>query len=217
MERYENGKIYRMVCNKSGKQYIGSTCQLLSQRLWKHKNHYSRFQEGKHNFYSVFEVLESNDYNIILVEKYPCKSKEELEMRERYWIENLDCVNLQVPRRTLEEKKDYRRLFDQKDEVKERKKDWYQNNKEKMQEYRDEHKERQSELSKDHYEKNKDDYKLRAKVQREKIKNDPELAEKEREYKKLKAREYREKKKKAEEEALKILDLSVEEFIKLKS
>jgi hypothetical protein len=35
------------------------------------------------------------------LEKYPCKSKGELEARERYWLEDTEnCVNKQIPTRT---------------------------------------------------------------------------------------------------------------------
>ena len=30
---YKNGKIYRIVCEETGRQYIGSTCSTLVKRL----------------------------------------------------------------------------------------------------------------------------------------------------------------------------------------
>jgi hypothetical protein len=38
-------------------------------------------------------MLENGDYNIILVETYPCNSKDELLARERYWSDKIVCVN----------------------------------------------------------------------------------------------------------------------------
>ena len=38
MVNYQNAKIYRIVCNVTGKQYIGSTVSNLSTRLSQHKN-----------------------------------------------------------------------------------------------------------------------------------------------------------------------------------
>ena len=35
---YKNGKIYRIVCEETGRQYIGSTCSTLVKRLSNHKN-----------------------------------------------------------------------------------------------------------------------------------------------------------------------------------
>lgn len=34
MNKYENGKIYRLVCNITGLNYYGSTCQPLHKRKW---------------------------------------------------------------------------------------------------------------------------------------------------------------------------------------
>jgi hypothetical protein len=36
----------------------------------------------------------------VLVEKFPCESKDELHARERYYIENNECVNKYIPNRT---------------------------------------------------------------------------------------------------------------------
>jgi hypothetical protein len=52
---------------------------------------------------SAFQVLENEDYDIILEEKYPCNSKEELHKRERYYIDNNLCVNKYIPTRTNQE------------------------------------------------------------------------------------------------------------------
>jgi hypothetical protein len=38
-----------------------------------------------------------------LVENYSCNSKKELETRERYYIENNECVNKNMPTRTMKE------------------------------------------------------------------------------------------------------------------
>ena len=43
MPDYSKGKIYRIVCNTTGKVYIGSTSQdYLSQRLRKHVEEYKK-------------------------------------------------------------------------------------------------------------------------------------------------------------------------------
>ena len=91
---YKNGKIYRLVCNVSGKQYIGSTTQSLTKRLWCHKNHFKSWKDGKHDYVKAFQIIENDDYDIILIEDYPCQSKNELERRERYWIETLECIKI---------------------------------------------------------------------------------------------------------------------------
>ena len=90
---YNNGKIYKIVDNTNGNIYIGSTIQTLKERLRKHHrlNCSSR------------EIIRNGDYDIILIEDYPCESEEELKLRERYFIENNDCVNILLPGRSLKE------------------------------------------------------------------------------------------------------------------
>ena len=52
---------------------------------------------------SSYEILGGGNYTIVLVELSPCNSKMELHQRERYYIENNECVNKVVPTRTREE------------------------------------------------------------------------------------------------------------------
>jgi hypothetical protein len=101
---YEKSKIYRIVCNTTGLQYVGSTVRPLCKRLSCHKKDYKRWQADKGQSYTTsFKVLENGNYDIVLVEEYPCDNKEQLHKRERYWIEQLDCVNKFVPARTSKE------------------------------------------------------------------------------------------------------------------
>jgi hypothetical protein len=92
--KYQRGKIYKLVCNKTGLTYYGSTIQTLKKRLWAHINN--------NNCYSKV-IIANNDYNIILLEEYPCNSLKELQLRERYYTENNNCVNRYVPSRTKKE------------------------------------------------------------------------------------------------------------------
>ncbi len=101
MDRYSRAKIYRLV--GGGKTYYGSTCLSLSRRLSGHKKSYNQFLTGKRGNMTSFELLEEPDLNIVLVEEYPCNNKEQLLARERYWIENNECVNKKVPTRSKKE------------------------------------------------------------------------------------------------------------------
>ena len=95
MERYQNGKIYKLVCNITGKVYIGSTCKkLLSQRLTGHVSDFKRGKENDRHKMSSFEIIEGNNYYIELIELVPCSSKDELIVRERFHIKNNACVNI---------------------------------------------------------------------------------------------------------------------------
>jgi hypothetical protein len=103
MADYANGKIYRLVCNVTGLQYIGSTVSPLSVRLTGHTQGYKRYQKGTTNFVTSYKILESGNFAIDLIEDYPCKENKELLTRERYYIEKLDCVNKIIPSRTHQE------------------------------------------------------------------------------------------------------------------
>lgn len=57
---------------------------------------------------------------ITLKEKFPCNDNDELHARERFYIDNNDCVNKNIPGRTAEEYKN-----DNKVKISEQKKEKY--------------------------------------------------------------------------------------------
>lgn len=145
MERYGKARIYKLV--GGGKTYYGSTCETLSRRLSGHKADYKRFLNGKRHYnLTAFELLEEPDLDIVLVEEYPCENKDQLRARERYWIENNECVNKFIPTRTMkewcEDTKELRKAYDKvyretnKVKINERKKAYYEANKDKINERR---------------------------------------------------------------------------------
>ena len=75
MSRYRNAKIYKLVSNKNGLTYVGSTCLTLPQRISQHQRDYQQYLKTgkKYNVYmSSFKVLEGGDarlyyWKIILV------------------------------------------------------------------------------------------------------------------------------------------------------
>jgi len=103
MVNYKNSKIYKIVDNTTGNVYYGSTTKSrLCQRLSQHKCEY---KQGK-TYLSSHDILKNGDYDIVLVELYPCNNKDELHKRERYWIENNECVNKNIPAQTKKERRD---------------------------------------------------------------------------------------------------------------
>ena len=124
MPDYTRGKIYKII--SGDKTYIGSTTQLtLARRLSEHHSGYKQWKKGNARFITVFELIETGQYEIILIELFSCQSKDELHARERFWIETTHCVNKVIPNRKMEE--------------------WYNDNKERLVEvnkiYRDTNKE----------------------------------------------------------------------------
>ena len=94
MPDYSRGKVYAIHCRKTGKKYIGSTCEpTLARRLAGHVGMFHSFINGKSNYCSSFDIIKEDDYYIILIESYQCNSKDELRMREQYHINLNECVN----------------------------------------------------------------------------------------------------------------------------
>ena len=152
MPDYSKSKIYKIVCNETGETYYGSTTVLLSQRI------------GKHRLYtgcSSWCIIERGNYDYSLIEEFPCESKEQLHKRERWYIENNDCVNVRVEGRT---QKEYQNA--NKEKIQERKKQYYQANKEKIQEYYQANKEQ----TKQYYQANKEKIQEYREANKEKIK-----------------------------------------------
>ena len=126
MSKYNNSKIYKIIDNSNGNIYIGSTThKYLSQRLVKHRYAYKLYLEGCKKYMTSFKILENGDYDIMLLENVNCETKDQLYVRERYYIETLECVNMVVPGRT---KQEY--YGDNKQMVCENVNQYYKNNKE---------------------------------------------------------------------------------------
>lgn len=128
--KYQRGKIYKVISPHTDKIYIGSTTEkYLSQRLTKHKNMYKMFLENKHHYTTIYELFKLGDVEIILIESYSCNSKDELHKKERHYIElNKDIiVNKFIPSRKSNEY-----YQDNKDFLKDRSKKYREKNKEQM-------------------------------------------------------------------------------------
>lgn len=110
MPNYADGKIYKIICDESDLIYIGSTCQTLANRLSQHKN--------KSNFKCCSkELFKLGNCSIVLIEKFPCKDKDELHAREQYYIDQFKdkCINKQKASTGIkaESRKDYAEQYEQ--------------------------------------------------------------------------------------------------------
>lgn len=162
MNKYENGKIYRIVCNTTNKNYYGSTTQPLSKRLYDHKAQYKKYLIDKKQYYTAFEIIKEDNFDIILVEIVNCSCKLELEKRERFYIDNNECVNKCTPTcGRIESNKKYREKH--KDKAKEYAKEYREKyseekkeqEKERLKKYRETHREQERERQKLIYQKKK--------------------------------------------------------------
>jgi hypothetical protein len=147
--RYSKGKIYKIVDNTNGNIYVGSTTEpTLARRLAKHRSNYTDYLNQKRNFITSFDIIKNNDYDIILLEDYPCERKDQLHKRERFYIESFECLNKVIPTRTKQEydkmynslhkekRRQQQKLYNElnKDKKKEMDKKYYESNKNKINE-----------------------------------------------------------------------------------
>ena len=106
MNKYQNGKIYKLVDNGYNKCYIGSTCETLSQRFARHRNHYKDFQKGRGKYlrsFDLFNEYDIKDCKIELLDLFPTNTRDELRKREGFHIQQEDCINTNVAGRTPKE------------------------------------------------------------------------------------------------------------------
>ncbi len=144
MVNYNLGKIYKIVCNTTGLVYIGSTCEpTLARRIACHRSNYNQYLKGKHNNVTSFTLLEKNNYEIVLIENYPCENKDELHKKERFYIESMICVNKVIPSRQIEEYKETE-IF------KNKRKEYREINKDKIKDYKVQHKEESLKYNKEY-------------------------------------------------------------------
>jgi hypothetical protein len=121
---YANGKVYAIICRKTERRYIGSTCELtLAKRLAQHVNDFKNWKKEK-GYFSSFDIIKDGDYQIILLELYPCNSKDELRMCEQKHIDACECINKNKAFQSKEEKIESMKQYNQ--EHKEEKKEYYQ-------------------------------------------------------------------------------------------
>lgn len=89
MNKYERGKIYKLVNTIDDEIYVGSTIRKLNRRFSGHK-----CASKKNHNYKVYQHCDQvgwGNIKIELIENYPCESKKELLKRERYWADELNA------------------------------------------------------------------------------------------------------------------------------
>ena len=146
MPNYQNGKIYTLRSYQTDDVYIGSTTQSLAVRKGGHQRDYKRYLNGKYRFITSFNIIKFDDCYIELIENYPCNSRNELERREGQLIRTIDCINKIVAGRTDKEWRD-----ENKEVLAEKRKNYYECNKERLKEYRNENKEVIAERKREKY------------------------------------------------------------------
>lgn len=103
--KFDKAKIYKLIDNTNDNVYIGSTCNSLKTRLSTHKCSYEMFlfhniksyEINKNgNYIKSFDIIKNGDYKIELLEDCDINTKHELLERERFYIENNECLNKKI-------------------------------------------------------------------------------------------------------------------------
>jgi hypothetical protein len=87
MNRYHNGKIYKLVNTVDDSIYVGSTSMPLSKRLSGHKRDARKNTEQR--VYKELNKVGWSNVRIVLIEAYHCENKNELIAREQHHIDLL--------------------------------------------------------------------------------------------------------------------------------
>jgi len=104
MMSYADAKIYKLVFTGTTDCYIGSTTVSLNLRLSHHK-HQALHPDKQKQTTACHYIQTHSGVAIELVEEFPCDTKEQLNIRERYWIENTpNTVNKNLPGQSWKER-----------------------------------------------------------------------------------------------------------------
>jgi len=163
MNKYNEGKIYKITSDHTNRIYIGSTTRNLNDRITTHKCYYNKWKDNKTRQYcSSYKLYNLGDIKYELLELYNCNSKKELLEREAYYIKqnyNL-VVNKNKPTLTEEEKIEYQKEYyvKNKEKMDKQSKEYYEKNKEQIDKQQKEYYAK-NKKQKEYYEKNKELYK----------------------------------------------------------
>lgn len=93
---FTGGRIYEVVCNKTGQRYIGKTILSLKARLSRHKSEYNmwikRGSIGKKC--TIYPIIEGGDYCINELELVDKETN--IYHREGHFQQILECVNKNI-------------------------------------------------------------------------------------------------------------------------
>jgi len=122
MVNYSNSKIYKIepiVPHEENEVYYGATTkQYLCQRWGNHTGDYNHKKSKQTTASILFNKYGVDKCRIVLLELYPCQSKDELSAKEGEYIRNNPCVNKSVSGRS---EREYREFYMSIPENKERK------------------------------------------------------------------------------------------------
>ena len=102
----QSGYIYKIHCNITGNDYYGSTESDIEERM-----QYHRISIDLPSKPVSASIIERNDWSYEIMEEVDYIIRVDLFIRERHYIENYPCININIPYRTAEEKREYQREY----------------------------------------------------------------------------------------------------------
>ena len=99
----KTGYIYEITSKIDNKRYFGSTFNEVEKRIKQHINSYSYYCKGKASFLTSFHIISDNQFDFRMLEKLENTTPQMLHERERFYIENNECVNKAIPNRNSAE------------------------------------------------------------------------------------------------------------------
>lgn len=163
---FSKTKIYKIVCRDISipDLYVGHTTNIIKRRC-NHKDacckeHNKEYKQYKYQF--IRENGGWENFELVLIEEFPCGNFDEATRRERYWVETLNAtLNKYVPSRTQQE---YTQT--NKEHLKDYKHKYYLENKERLDDkhkkYYEDNKEDINQKNRENYEKNRDERLIKA-------------------------------------------------------
>lgn len=153
------GVIYKIVCYDTNETYFGSTTDYNQRK----RNHISSSKKKTKSNCKSYDIINRGNYTFIIVETLICETKTDLLKRERYYIENNECVNKLIPYKTEEETLEYYANYrkENRERLNKMELERYYNNKDEILKknnvYRESNRDKINEQKREHYNKNKEE------------------------------------------------------------
>lgn len=156
MPDYQNGKIYKIECTLPDVEgcYVGSTCKkYLCDRMTGHRSDAKNEKKKQSRIYQTMREHGIPNFKIVLIEEFPCNSKDELRAREEHWIKELKAEWNMMKAIIAMDKASYKHDHYEKniDAYKARGRSHYEKNKELYKARRDQNRDKINEKARDYY------------------------------------------------------------------
>lgn len=100
------GIIYEIRCNETNEVYIGSTIKSIKDRM--------RIHMQRQNCSSM-QIINRGNYAVNILEQFECSEIKDLRIRERFYFDNTNCINILrpylAPEEKAQERKEYQALY----------------------------------------------------------------------------------------------------------